>query len=134
MAAICALVYLFIFIGWYVVSEFASDPDLALGALLTLVFGIVMGVLPAVVAGLLTGAVLGSVLGAIARPRAALGPLIGVVLAGLVVGVVNFFVLSVTGPLGPPLYAGLVGLPSLVFVVGFGCLGAWLQKQVAPTR
>ncbi len=128
VAAIGALAYLLIVIAGYVVREFSSDPNLVLGSLLTLAFGVVLGVLPAMVAGLVTGGLLGLVLGAVTRPGVILGALTGIVLAGVVVGGVDLVVLRITGGLGPSLSTRLVGLPSLLFVIGFGCVGAWLQR------
>jgi hypothetical protein len=134
MAAFGSLIYLLIIIGWYVVSEFNSDPSLFLGSLLTFAVGVIFGVLPATVAPLGTGGLLGLIFGgSTSRQSPALGLLAGILLACVVISAVNVVVLKLTEaePLRPSLYVSLVGLPSLVFVIGFGWIGVWLQKRFA---
>ena len=132
VAGVGSVIYLLMIIGWYVVSEFTSDPSLFLGSLLTFVFGAIFGVLPAMLAGLVTGGLLGLIIGgSTSRRSPVLGLLAGILLACVVIGAVNVVVLNLTGPLRPFLYVSLVGLPSLVFVVGFGWIGVWLQKRLA---
>ncbi|HZA04063.1 MAG TPA: hypothetical protein VE617_05830 [Propionibacteriaceae bacterium] len=131
VAAIGSVIYLLVFTGWYLVSEFATDPNLVAGALLTVVVGGVVGVLPAAVAGLLTGGSLGLVLRRWSdRPRPLLGALAGILLAGVVVTVVVVIVYAATS-LGPNLLLPLVGLPSVIYVVGFAWIGVWLQNRLA---
>ncbi len=135
VAALGSLIYLLAFVAWYVVSEFTSDPNLVGGALLTFVVGAIVGGLPAVLAGLVTGGLLGLLLGrSTSRRSPAVALVAGIVLAAAVVTLVNVVVLNLTGPLGPSLYVSLVGLPSLVFVIGFGWIGVRLQKRMTARR
>ena len=132
VAALGSLIYLLLIIGWYLVSELTSDPSLFLGSLLTFVFGAIFGVLPAMFAALVTGGLLGLIIGgSTSRQSPAISLLAGILLACVVISAVNVVVLAVTRPLEQFLYVLLVALPSLVFVVGFGWIGVWLQMRLA---
>lgn len=141
-----SLLYGLCWVGWTAADSVSAHgnpvtpivPRDSVGAFLFLLGVVaVIGMVPAIVAGALTGAAVGGALGAARRPGPVLGWFVGTVLAYLVALAVNVPILrsNLDSPWQFEEWLQWLGLPSILFVVGFGVVGVRLSgAQETPSR
>lgn len=134
IALLISVLYLFSSSVGIAVAEWKPGvgiDDVASSAVFVFLFGLLFGCVPAVVLGTISGVVVGLILRQRSE-RAGTGEaaLVGAGVAGLAVLVFDLLVFRAEGTLPLDFVLVVIGLPSIIFVVGFAWIGVRVRQRI----